>query len=35
MRPLLIGAAAGALAFLTLGTGWALADRLIPRLRRH
>jgi hypothetical protein len=35
MRPLLTGVAVGALAFLTLGTGWALLDRLIPRLRRH
>jgi hypothetical protein len=28
MRPLLTGVAVGALAFLTLGTGWALLDRV-------
>jgi hypothetical protein len=35
MRPLLTGVAVGALAFLAASLGWAVADRLIPRLRRH
>jgi hypothetical protein len=34
MRRLLITVAPGA-AVLVAGTGWALLDRLIPRLRRH